>query len=71
VLQDREDGVANATPELQDRLRGRIGQLRKLGEKPVPVFEETILGQNRNISGSNKIGFQTKYLALALFCGLK
>jgi hypothetical protein len=43
VLQDWEDGVSDAAAKLENGLGVRIGKLRKLGEQPVPVFEEAIL----------------------------
>ena len=47
VLEDREDGVADAAAELKDGLGVRICQLGKFGEQPVPIFEESVLKERK------------------------
>jgi hypothetical protein len=42
-LQDGEDSVADAAPELKNRSSGGIGKFRKFGEKPISIFEEPVL----------------------------
>lgn len=62
VLQDWEDGVADAAAELQDRPRRRVRQLREFSEQPVPIFEEPVLeSQNWSCTESvNQRKRQTK-----------